>query len=201
MAPRALYNIGYRWFRMPWEIGPRHELVDLVSAGMLPPGRAVDLGCGTGANALFLAQHGFDVTGIDFAPVALAKATTKATAAGARIRFIEDDLTALRHRLGSFDLLVDYGTLDDLSPANRARYVTNVTPLARPNARFLLWCFQWPPRHLDRWLRFQPIAPGEVQQRFGHAFAIERIAGTDTPQQRRLVPGFAVYLMTRTRAG
>ena len=199
MAPRVLYNVGYRWFRMPWEIGPRQELVELVHAGRLPPGRAVDLGCGTGANAVFLAQHDFDVTGIDFAPAALAKATAKATAAGVHIQFIEDDLTALRHRLGSFDLLVDYGTLDDLSPANRARYTDNIIPLAGPEARFLLWCFQWPPRRLDRWLRFQPITPGEVEQRFGHAFAIERIAGTDTPQPRRLIPGFAAYLMTRIR--
>jgi SAM-dependent methyltransferase len=83
-----------------------------------------------------LAQHGFDVTGIDFAPAALAKAAAKATVVGVRIRFIEDDLAALRHRLGSFDLLVDYGTLDDLSPADRARYVENVLPLAGPDARF-----------------------------------------------------------------
>ena len=48
-----------------------------MHAGRLPPGRAVDLGCGTGANAVFLAQHGFDVTGIDFAPAALAKASAK----------------------------------------------------------------------------------------------------------------------------
>ena len=138
-----------------------------MHAGRLPPGRAVDLGCGTRANAVFLAQHGFDVTGIDFAPAALAKAT----AAGVRIQFIEDDLTALRDRLGSFDLLVDYGTLDDLSPANRAHYADNMIPLAGPDA-FLLWCFQWPPRRLDRWLRFEPIAPGEVAQRFGHALAV-----------------------------
>jgi SAM-dependent methyltransferase len=197
MAPRALYNLGYRWFRMPWEIGPRQELVELVSSGRLRPGRTVDLGCGTGANAVFLAQHGFEVTGIDFAPAALAKAAAKAAAAGVQVRFLEDDLTRLRHRLGTFDLLVDYGTLDDLSPANRTRYVDNVLPLARPGARFLLWCFQWPPRRLDRWMGLEPIAPGEVQQRFGHTLTIQRIAGTDTPQPWRLIPGFAAYLMTR----
>jgi SAM-dependent methyltransferase len=199
MASRGLYNLGYRWFRMPWEIGPRQELVELVRAGQLRPGRAVDLGCGTGANAVFLARHGFDVTGVDFAPAALAKATTRAAEAGVQVRFVEDDLTSLRHRLGTFDLLVDYGTLDDLSPADRARYVDNVLPLAGPGARFLLWCFQWPPRRLDRWLHLRPITPNEVDRRFGDAFTIERIAGTDPPQLRRLIPGFAAYLMTRAR--
>ncbi|HEV8650640.1 MAG TPA: hypothetical protein VG276_14855 [Actinomycetes bacterium] len=43
----------------------------------------------------------------------------------------------------------------------------------------------------------EPIAPGEVDQRFGHAFTIQRIVGTDTPQPWRLIPGFAAYLMTR----
>ncbi len=55
-----------RHFRAPWEIGPREEQVGLVEDGALTPCRAVDLGCGTGANAIFLAQHGFEVTGVDF---------------------------------------------------------------------------------------------------------------------------------------
>src|SRR5438477_6219122 len=74
MPGRVLYDTLYRLGRAPWEIGPRHELVDLVEAGRLTPGRTLDLGCGTGTNAVYLAEHGFDVTGVDFSPVALAKA-------------------------------------------------------------------------------------------------------------------------------
>ena len=194
-GPR-LYNFGYRLGRMPWEIGPRRELVDLVSDGRLRPCRAVDLGCGTGANTVFLARQGFDVTGVDFAHAALAKAEARAVAAGVQARFARDDLTALRQPLGRFDLLVDYGTLDDLGPTARDRYVDNVVPLAAAGARFLLWCFQWPPRRWDRWLRFEPIAPGEVEHRFGAAFHIEQIAASDRLRMRRAIPGFAAYLMT-----
>jgi SAM-dependent methyltransferase len=197
MAGPRLYNAGYRLGRMPWEIGPRHELVDLVSSGRLQPGRAIDLGCGTGANAIYLAQHGFEVTGLDFARTALAKAEVNAAAAGLDVRFVEDDLTALRNDLGRFDFLLDYGTLDDLSLGQRGRYVDNVVPLARPGARFLLWCFQWPPRRFDRWVGLPPIAPGEVEQRFGTTFDIEQIAGSQTLHMRRLIPGSAAYLMTR----
>jgi hypothetical protein len=99
--------------------------------------------------------------------------------------------------LGTFDLLVDYGSLDDLTLPHRDRYVENVVPLAAPGAQFVLWCFQWPPRRLDRWAGFLPMAPGEVEQRFGSTFAIERIAGTSDLRMRRLIPGTAVYLMTR----
>lgn len=197
MVKAAVYNTAYRVARMPWEMGPRPELVQLVRDGVLSPGRALDLGCGTGANSVFLAQHGFQVTGVDFAAVALAKAARTAGAAGVRVDFVEDDLTGLRHVSGQFDLLVDYGTFDDLSGADRDGYVRSVVPLARPGARFLLWCFQWQPRWLDRWLGFMPVAPGEVGQRFGDRFAIERIAGTERPRMRRGIPGFAAYLMTR----
>lgn len=198
MTAQALYNLGYRFFRMPWELGPRPELVELVRDGRLGPGRAVDLGCGTGANAIFLAQHGFEVTGIDFAPAALVKARAAASEAGVSVRLVQDDLTALRQDPGTFDLLVDYGTLDDLSPARRDRYLDNVVPLAAPGAWFLLWCFEWQPRRWDRWVGFLPMAPGEVEHRFGKWFTIERIAATPTPDPRRFIPGNATYLMART---
>ncbi|HEY3409644.1 MAG TPA: class I SAM-dependent methyltransferase [Propionicimonas sp.] len=195
MPPSAFYNLGYRWFRMPWEIGPRPELVDLVTTGTLAPCRALDLGCGTGDNAIFLARHGFDVTGIDFAPAALSQARSKARAAGVHVTFVQDDLTDLRSTQGTFDLLVDYGTLDDLTPAQRDRYVENVTPLAGPNSRFLLWCFHWRPRRVDPWLGLRPLAPGEAERRFGDHFHLDLIKATKTPG--RYISGTAAYLMTR----
>jgi cyclopropane fatty-acyl-phospholipid synthase-like methyltransferase len=200
MAGPRLYNTAYRLGRVPWEIGPRQEMVDLVSSGRIEPGRAVDLGCGTGANAIYLAQHGFQVTGLDFSRAALTKAEASAAAVGVQVRFVEDDLTAIRHDLGSFDFLLDYGTLDDLAPARRSRYVDNVVPLAGPGARFLLWCFQWPPRLFDRWLRFMPIAPGEIEHRFRATFDIEQVVASPTLHMRRLIPGSAAYLMTRRAA-
>ncbi|MFI6322833.1 class I SAM-dependent methyltransferase [Nonomuraea sp. NPDC050556] len=192
-----LYNLGYRLFRMPWELGPRKELVELVTSGRLPAGRAIDLGCGTGANSVFLAEHGFDVTGVDFAPAALVKARAKAAEAGVSVDFRRDDLTALTGDHGVFDLLVDYGTLDDLSPARRDLYVRNVLPLTRTGTRFLLWCFEWAPRRFDRWVSFLPIAPGEVAERFGAHFTIELLGTSGAPQPRRLVAGTAAYLLTR----
>ena len=189
MPPTELYNTMYRIGRFPWDIGRRKELVDLVESGRLTPCRVIDLGRGAGANAMFLAQHGFDVTGIDFSRVALAKATARAEAAGVTVRFVEGNLTALPPDLGRFDLL------DDLSRADRDRYLQNVLPLATANARFLLWCFEWRPRPLDRLLGFMPMAPGEVERRFAARFAIERITGA-TSQRWRLIRGFAAYLMT-----
>jgi SAM-dependent methyltransferase len=193
---KLFYEVGYRHFTMPWEGGPRSELIDLVESGRLLPCRAVDLGCGSGANAVFLAQHGFDVTGVDFAASALAKAARLAEASEARVNWVRDDLTRLTALKGEFELLVDYGALDDLNDRDRGLYVEQVTPLAASGARFLLWCFEWPPRWWDRVLPMgMAMAPGEVERRFGRRFFVERIAGA--LDWNTFPPGYAAYLMTR----
>ena len=196
---RAFYNAWYRWGTPPWVGGARPELVRLVSDGTLTPGRAIDLGCGEGDNAIFLAQHGFSVTGVDFAPAAIDKARSKAKSAGVDVDFRVADLTRLPEVGGPFDLLVDYGTLDDLPSLGRDAYVRHVVPLAHPGSRFLLWCFEWELRLGERLLTsIMPfgklaLAPGEVQRRFGSDFEIELIAGQSN--LRGWPRGWAAYLM------
>ena len=192
---KLFYELGYRFFRMPWEMGPRKELVGLIESERIAPCRAIDLGCGTGSNAIFLAQQGFDITGVDFSLSAIEKARRRAEAAGVAVEFIVDDLTDLRHVRGPFDFLVDYGALDDLRPAGRDLYVRNVLPLAHPGSRFLLWCFEWPTRWWERTLFAMAFEPEEAEERFGEYFDVERIAGGTRPSG--WPRGFAAYLMTR----
>ncbi|MEW5990370.1 MAG: methyltransferase domain-containing protein [Chloroflexota bacterium] len=103
---RAFYDAWYRWGSPPWIGPPRPELVRLVDDGALAPGRAIDLGCGVGDNAIFLARRGFEVTAVDFAPSAVARARANAREAGVAVDFLVDDLTRLRRVHGEFDLLV-----------------------------------------------------------------------------------------------
>src|SRR4030065_26638 len=124
------YRLVYVRFRAPWDIGPRKELVDLVNAGRIKPCKAIDLGSGTASNAVFLAQHGFDVTGVDLAAAAIELGRKRAAEARVTVNFVQDDLTHPQHVTGPFDLLVDYGTLDDLVAKDRDLYVRNVLPLA-----------------------------------------------------------------------
>ncbi|GIU99071.1 MAG: hypothetical protein KatS3mg014_0687 [Actinomycetota bacterium] len=162
---------------------------------------AVDLGCGTGANAVFLAERGFRVTGIDFSPVALRKAGRLAEerGVGERVRFVQGDLTAaaIPGVDGPFDLLVDYGTLDDLRGESRRRMADTVERLSRPGAVFLLWCF-YAARGDLTWISFNgpsrlapAIEPGEEERLFGSVFAIERLPKPE-PGSRA-----ACFLMTR----
>ncbi len=77
---RLIYRLGLIFWR---RATPPAELVALVEGpSALPVGRALDLGCGTGTDTIYLANHGWDVTGVDMTPRALAIAWRDATAAG-----------------------------------------------------------------------------------------------------------------------
>jgi cyclopropane fatty-acyl-phospholipid synthase-like methyltransferase len=191
------YEIMYSRFRAPYDIGPRKELVELVENKRLRPCKAIDLGSGTASNCIFLAQHGFEVTGVDFASAAIELGRRRAAQAGVMVNFVEDDLTDLHHITGTFDLLVDYGTLDDLSSKNRKLYIQNVLPLTHPGSQFLLYCFEWSPRWWERTF-FMACEPGEIRRRFGPEFAVERYAVGTTDSW--LMPGWAVYFMRKKRA-
>jgi cyclopropane fatty-acyl-phospholipid synthase-like methyltransferase len=198
---KIFYDMWYRFGTPPWAGEARAELVKLVQSGVLRPGRAVDLGCGKGDNAIFLARHGFQVTALDFAPAAIAKAKAKARDAGVDVAFVVDDLTQLTRVSGQFDLLVDYGTFDDLSVRQRAAYIRQVVPLARTGARFLLWCFEWQPRRWERAvttilpLGDMALRPGEAERWFADTFHVKQLAAeTGLPSWPR---GWAAYLMTR----
>jgi SAM-dependent methyltransferase len=190
------YEVLYGRFRAPWDIGPRQELVELVENGRLTPCIAIDLGSGTASNCIFLAQHGFEVTGVDFAQAAIDLGNKRAQAANVSVNFIRDDLTHLQHVRGTFDLLVDYGTLDDLKPLQRDRYLQNVLPLTHTGSRFLLFCFEWEPRWYERpYFSSMALRPGEAERRFVPYFSIEKFAAESG--LKGLPRGWAVYLMTR----
>ena len=197
-----VYDFIYR-SGAPWEVGPRSELVGLVESKRLDPSthpRVVDLGCGTGANVVFLAEHGFEATGVDFSRVALAKAQRLAVEHGVadNVRWFRGDLTRPKAAPAeTFDVFIDYWTLDDLRAAGRERMAALIGRLSRPGSLFLLWCF-FGSRSEMPWISFDgpsklvpAIRPGEVEDRFGGRFDIERLP--EPPRGSRS----ACFLMTR----
>ena len=192
---RRAYDLMYR-FGAPWEGADRVELRRLVADGRCAPAtlrrpgaevaRAIDLGCGAGGVSLELAEAGFEVTGVDFSPVALRKARAAAERRGLgrdRVRFVRGDLTAgvVPDVEGPFDLLVDYGTLDDLPESGRQAMAAYVAALARPGGRFFLFAFAGRREDLPRFSfsgpskSFPGILPGEVEALFGSCFDVEVI--------------------------
>jgi SAM-dependent methyltransferase len=167
------------------------ELAALVVGGSaLQPGRAIDIGCGTGTQAVYLARRGWKVTGVDVVERALAQARSRAESAGVDVRWVCGDVTKLPDLgLGDdFGLLHDRGCFHDLSDQGRDAYVAGVTSLAAPAATLLLMTFVPGPRRVG-------VASGaseeEIQRRFGSSWEILSVqsdSGPAPPGLMRRVP-------------
>jgi len=128
---------------IPWNIEtPPDALVELVQGGTIRPCRTIDLGCGTGNYALYLAGLGFDVTGVDSARTAITIATENAKKKNISCRFIVADLLGDLHEVqGTFDFAYDWEFLHHVFPDDREKYVQNVSTLLNPGASYFSVCF------------------------------------------------------------
>lgn len=138
---RIMYRIGFT----PWDTGQvPPELTGLIEGpGAFPAGRALDVGCGTGTQAVYLASHGWEVTALDAVPRPLARARARAEAAGVSVDWILADVARIE-RLGlapGFTLVFDRGCFHGLDDVQRAAYSAAMTELAGPGATLLMMAF------------------------------------------------------------
>lgn len=138
---RFAYLVGYK----PWDSGvPPPELKEVVEGpAALPPGRALDLGCGTGTSCVYLARHGWEVTGVELVGRAVAAARRKAAAAEVTPRILKGDVTKL-DQLGigdGYSLVLDLGCYHGIPESRRDAYAAGITAATRPKATFLLYAF------------------------------------------------------------
>ena len=143
MVPyRLMYRLGFA----PWERTPGPEILGRVVEGSegISPGRALDVGCGTGRDAVYLAKLGWQVTGVDAVDDALAKAKQRAAREGVEVEWIRGDVSNLTG-LGlkpEYTLLYDIGCIHGLPDPARRSAVTGLTELAAPGATVLLLAFK-----------------------------------------------------------
>jgi SAM-dependent methyltransferase len=183
-----------------WELGGADPVLvaTLDDRGVRGPGRALDVGCGTGDNAIELARRGFEVTAIDLSDRALAMAGAKADAAGVSVAFRRADVTRPDEAGGSYDLIVDRGLLMSLF-GERARRAYARRLMRSSGEGSSVYLYQWelprPPRSPSPgWFATKVkgfvVAPGEIEDRLGDVFEIEplrrSIERTDDPGIRRL---------------
>lgn len=173
-AGKTRFKIFYRVGFTPWDGHPRGQgLRDLVEGSgdtaALRPGSALDVGCGTGDCSIYLAQHGWKVTGVDFVAKPLEKARAKAGAAGVSAHFVRADVTQLSQAgIGAgFELIVDNGCLHNMSDGDRAAYVREVSVVAAPDARLLIVAF--PPGGR---LGVPGIDHAEIERRFAPSWRL-----------------------------
>jgi SAM-dependent methyltransferase len=135
------FESAYRHGDPPWDIGrPQPAIVRLAGRGVIR-GAVIDVGCGTGSNAVYLASRGLDVVGIDAAPTAIARAKEKAREQGSSVTFLVGDALALDGLERTFDTAIDCGLFHTFSDSERLRFAQSLHRILGAGARYVLLCF------------------------------------------------------------
>jgi len=120
---------------------PDENLVGYFEQGHLKPGRAIDLGCGTGRNAVYLAKIEYRVDAIDLSETAIERGRSLALRSAVDITFTAGSFFDLALPGGQYDLAYDAGLLHHLQPHQRPYYLEKVHAILKPNGMFGMTCF------------------------------------------------------------
>jgi len=127
-----------------WELGkPRSILVEYVEQGLVTKGKALDLCCGAGTNTVYLAEKGFEVTGIDVSQRALEYARVKAVQAHVLVSFVKQSFVDLAFADGWCDFVFDMGCFHHVVPADRDRFIAGVHRVLKGGGGYMLTCFSY----------------------------------------------------------
>ncbi len=135
MSERERWDERYSSGSTPWDTGtPSSELVRLVAEEKIAPCRAVELGCGTGTNAVWLARQGFDVTALDLSPLALERARRRGGDAGVKVNFVAADVLSPPDLGPPFGFFFDRGCYHVVRRIDAAGYRATLAKLTAPDS-------------------------------------------------------------------
>jgi len=137
-------SFQYWYFSQPpWDTGiSPPELLEFINTHQ--PGRAIDIGCGTGTNVITLAKAGWQVTGVDFAPRAIKLAKQKLKSTKLQVKLHVENATTLKSITGPFDFALDLGCFHGISKDGRAKYLDQLKRILAPNGFWLIYTFLSP---------------------------------------------------------
>jgi SAM-dependent methyltransferase len=133
----ADWETVYREGNPPWDTGTPHaELARVLDEYRLKPQTVLEIGCGTGADAILLSRRRFEVTAIDCSAIAIERARLRAEKHDALIRFVLDDIFDFARTSGQFDLVYDSGVYHCLRQVNVDRYLDMLWRVTRPGSYY-----------------------------------------------------------------
>jgi len=136
---RLIFQYWY-FGQPPWDTGiSPPELLEFIQNNK--PGRAMDIGCGTGTNVITLAKAGWQVTGVDFAPRAIKLAWQKIKSQNIQAELSVNDATNLRGINGVFDLVLDIGCFHSIPKDGQIKYLAQLDQILAPNGFWLMYGF------------------------------------------------------------
>jgi len=127
-----------------WELGrPRPILVEFVEKGFIKKGKALDICCGAGTNTVYLAENGFEVTGIDISSKAIEYAKKKAQQAKVKINFMSQNFINLPFEDEEFDFIFDMGCFHHVEIEDRTKFIKGVHRVLKKDGSYMLTCFSY----------------------------------------------------------
>jgi len=158
----------------PWDIGrPQPAFVELVHAGELTKGLVLDIGCGTGQNALYLAENGFSVVGIDLSNRAIAAAKEKAIERKLKVNFRIANALSLDFKNGYFDNAIDSGLFHTFNDNDRVDFASEIGRVLKQDGRYFMLCFS--DKEPTNWGGPRRITKEEIETTFSPFFDINYI--------------------------
>jgi len=156
----------------PWDIGrPQKEIIHLVEEGEIS-GKVLDVGCGTGENALYLASLDLKVWGIDGAPIAIKKAKEKAKKRGITINFLVSDALKLQLLQNKFDTIIDCGLFHVFSDEERPIFAASLSSALYHSGKYCMLCFS---EHEPGSYGPRRVTQAEIRATFGKGWKINYI--------------------------
>jgi SAM-dependent methyltransferase len=150
--PHPSWNESYASGELPWDTGePEPLLIEFVNSGGVAPGRSLEIGAGTGTNAIWLAERGFHVLGIDVSKLAVERATAKMGGRDLSCRFATCDFLAAPVSDGPFQFIFDRGCFHVFDePGERERFAAHVAAALAPGGLWLslIGSTEGPPREV-----------------------------------------------------
>ena len=162
--------------RVPWDAPtPPPEIVALADA--LPPGRALDVGCGYGRAVIYLAGRGWSAVGVDFVPLAIDEARRRAAAVGLseRATFYAASATDLSFLAPPFDLVIDVGCMHSFTEEMLAAYRDEIVRLLPPGGQYVLFAHLRQASDPEREDGPRGIAEATIYELLREAFRLERV--------------------------
>ena len=158
----------------PWDIGrPQPVFVELEKKGEMEPGSVIDIGCGTGENAILLAESGYTVTGVDAAPIAIDTARAKAKARNVTVEFHIRNALNLNLGQSRFDNAIDSGLFHTFYDNERPVYAKEVAESLREGGKYFMMCFS--ENEPTDWGGPRRVSRAEIQNTFSPLFQINYI--------------------------
>ena len=150
--PHPSWNESYASGQLPWDTGqPDPLLVEFVTSGAVTPGPTLEIGAGTGTNAIWMAERGFDVLGVDVSPLAVERAQAKMEGHSLRCCFAAWDFLVAPPPAAPFQFVFDRGCFHVFDePDERRRFAAQVAGALGPGGLWLslIGSTEGPPREV-----------------------------------------------------